>query len=144
MKVLKEVNRNQNLLHSIISNPLKITLVTSLLMPAIGVAGTLNVTANNGLQTSFLGSSDDRQGGSGLITTFQDTSFLRNGIDGASFAYRLQGQVSAEKEPFSAGGSTASARLFGDLDFNFNLQTAIWTMQVTTTYRGGAGFRCPG
>ena len=69
------------------------------------------------------------------ISVLNETnSFIRNGLNGASFDYRVVGQASADS---TFGSPADGARVFGNVELRFDLPAvALWNIRVDTSYRG--------
>ena len=103
-------------------------------LPVVAPFGAnLNVAVTDSLSTQFDGDTADRSADRTITLTQSDSNYQRNGFNTASFQYRITGHVGAEADLFD---SFTSARLFGDVAFDFDLPTALWTIMISARYRG--------
>jgi hypothetical protein len=118
---------------------LVLPLVLVLLGRVAALAGTLTVTANDGLTVTYTGSdSDDRHGDHLLTPVSKDDTFtLRDPSDPVVYEYLLTAQASAD-----VGGLISvmdqAARVHGNLTFSFDLPdiVSLWDIIVDYEYHG--------
>ncbi len=97
------------------------------------LAGELSVSVNDNLIQTLTGNTADSNASYQISTLAADSTFLRNGLDSASYSYVIKGQVSADD---GTGNLPDTAQLAGSVNFGFNLPIALWNITAAVTFRG--------